>query len=94
MPLILDQIRRDAMNLPEKERAGLAHDLLTSLEPEDPDAEQTWAEEVNKRLARIRSGEEKGKPAEEVFKEIRNDLAKGKIDSGAEQDLKESVPLV
>jgi putative addiction module component (TIGR02574 family) len=79
MRLIFDQIRRDAMNLPEKERAGLAHDLLTSLKPEDPDAEQAWAEEISKRLARIRSGEEKGKPAEEVFKEIRNDLAKGKI---------------
>jgi hypothetical protein len=46
MPLILDQIRREALSLSDNERAGLARDLLTSLEPEDPDAEQAWAEEI------------------------------------------------
>lgn len=79
MPQIVDQIRRDAMNLPEKDRAGLAHDLLHSLDPEDAGAEQSWAEETSRRLARIRSGVEIGKPAEEVFNEIRDDLAKGTL---------------
>jgi putative addiction module component (TIGR02574 family) len=74
---LLEQIRRDAMNLPEKDRAGLAHELLNSLDPQDVGAEQAWAEEISKRLARIRSGEEKGRPAEEVFREIRNELATG-----------------
>ena len=79
MPQMVDQVRRDAMNLPEKDRAGLAYDLLNSLEPEDPGAELAWAEEIGRRLARIRSGEEKGKPAEEVLSKIRENLATGKI---------------
>jgi putative addiction module component (TIGR02574 family) len=49
------------------ERAELAHAVLLSLEPEDPGAEEAWNQELARRVARIRSGEAVGIPAEEVF---------------------------
>jgi putative addiction module component (TIGR02574 family) len=53
----LEKVRAEALNLPEPERAALAHDLVTSLDgPEDPDAEQAWNAEVLRRLAEIDSG--------------------------------------
>ena len=79
MAQLLDEIRQNALKLPERDRAGLALDLLTSLESEDSGAEQAWAEEISRRVARIRSGEEKGLPADQVFGELWEQLAKRKI---------------
>ena len=79
MAQMLEQVRQDALKLTEKERAGLARDLLTSLGPLDDKAEEAWAEEIDRRLSRIRSGEEPGEAAERVFSELREDLANGTI---------------
>ena len=55
--------------LTQQERAELAHAVLLSLEPEEADVEEAWSREVARRLARIRSGEAVGIPAEQVFAE-------------------------
>jgi hypothetical protein len=53
--------------LTEPERAALAYAALLTLEPEDPDVETAWDEELVRRADRIRRGEAVGIPAEEVF---------------------------
>ncbi len=53
----LEQIRSEALNLSESERADLAHSLVTSLDgPADPDAGQAWDAEIQRRLAEIDTG--------------------------------------
>ena len=45
------------MNLPDEERAELAHDLIASLDaPADPDAADAWDAEISRRLAEIHAG--------------------------------------
>lgn len=52
------RIVRDALRLPPEARAALAGSLIESLEgPPDPDAEQAWSEEIQKRVRAIDSGE-------------------------------------
>lgn len=62
-------------NLSQQERAELAHAVLLSLEPEpeESDVEDAWHREVDRRVARIRSGEAVGLSAEQVFSEWRKD---------------------
>jgi putative addiction module component (TIGR02574 family) len=64
---ILGQIR----GLSHQERVAVAHAVLQTLEPEDPDVEEAWMEEIIKRVARIESGETVGIPEEEVYAEWR-----------------------
>lgn len=53
----LEKVRAAALNLPEQDRAELAHDLVTSLDgPDDPNAEQAWDAEILRRLAEIDTG--------------------------------------
>ena len=53
----LEKVRSQALNLPESERAELAHNLVVSLDgPADPDVEKAWDAEILRRLAEIDSG--------------------------------------
>jgi putative addiction module component (TIGR02574 family) len=53
----LEKVRSEALNLPESERAELAHNLVASLDgPADPDAEKAWDAEILRRLSEIDSG--------------------------------------
>jgi putative addiction module component (TIGR02574 family) len=61
--------------LPDDERAELAHFLLVSLEPQDDEVEGLWEAEASKRLTEIRSGTAKGRPVEDVMKELREELS-------------------
>ena len=55
--LTLEKVRSEALNLPESERAELAHDLVASLDgPADAGAESAWDVEILRRLAEIDSG--------------------------------------
>lgn len=55
--LTLEKVRSEALNLPESERAELAHDLVASLDgPADADAGSAWDAEILRRLAEIDSG--------------------------------------
>lgn len=63
----LKRLFREAFDLPENERATLAGLLIESLEPPpDPEVEQAWAEEAQRRWAEIESGSVRTIPWEEV----------------------------
>lgn len=62
-----DQLREQALQLPIKDRAALAADLLASLDGEpEPDVEAAWAEEIERRARRLLSGDDPGQPWEDV----------------------------
>jgi putative addiction module component (TIGR02574 family) len=71
MPATLDQLKADAMRLPTRERAELAKLLLSSLDPEAEEVEAAWKAEVGRRVDEILSGRAAGKPAEQLFAELR-----------------------
>ena len=53
----LDTLRTKALNLPERERAQLAHDLLASLDGNpDADEAEAWEAEILRRLQQIDDG--------------------------------------
>lgn len=57
--------------LSQEERAELAYFLLQSLEPEEGGASAAWNTEIARRVDEIHSGRAEGKPAEQVFAELR-----------------------
>jgi putative addiction module component (TIGR02574 family) len=63
----VSELLREASELPEADRAELAGRLLETLhgEPEE-DVEAAWAEEVERRIRQVESGEVKTIPWEEV----------------------------
>jgi putative addiction module component (TIGR02574 family) len=63
----LTELFREASQLPEAERADLAGRLLETLQGEaDQDVEVAWAEEIERRIRQIDSGEVKTIPWAEV----------------------------
>lgn len=63
----VEKLFREAVDLPEGDRAELAGRLLDSLETErDEGVEAAWAEEIERRIRQIDSGEVKTIPWEEV----------------------------
>jgi len=63
----LKQLFREAFDLPESDRATLAGLLIESLEPPpDPDVEEAWAIEAERRWREIESGAVRTIPWEEV----------------------------
>jgi putative addiction module component (TIGR02574 family) len=63
----LRKLFREVFELPESERATLAGLLIESLEPPpDPDVEELWAIEAEKRWREIESGNVQTIPWEEV----------------------------
>jgi putative addiction module component (TIGR02574 family) len=66
------QVTDEALRLSESERAHLAQTLLRSLEPEEEQGvEEAWNVEIARRLGEVRDGTAQGRPAEEVFRELR-----------------------
>ena len=58
---------REAFELPENQRATLAGLLIESLEsPPEPDVEEVWAEEAERRWQEIEAGSARTLPWEEV----------------------------
>ena len=65
---ILDEV----LQLPADARVNLVEQLLTSLNlPTQPEIDQLWAEEAEKRIAQIDKGEIKLVPGRKVFSNIR-----------------------
>lgn len=66
------------MALPIEERAGLAAELLASLDdtaPDDPaEVEAAWAVEIERRARRVIAGETAGIPWETVRQRAESDL--------------------
>lgn len=60
-----------ALELPESERAALAHDLLASLDgPRDVDTQQAWEAEITKRLDELEVGKARAIDADEALRRI------------------------
>lgn len=75
MGLPLKKLEEEALDLPLRERAQLAHRLITSLDEDaddDPaEVERAWEEEIRRRVAELDAGTAELIPAEEVFAELR-----------------------
>lgn len=72
MSATFQEVTREALTLSESERADLAQTLIRSLEPVvDKGIQQAWDVEISRRLDRVRQGTAKGRPAEEVFRDLR-----------------------
>ncbi|WP_083913985.1 addiction module protein [Ilumatobacter nonamiensis] len=69
----------EALDLPVRERADIAAELLASLRaPEDAsdhDVERLWADEIRRRVERVESGESATVPWDDVRAEAERRLA-------------------
>jgi putative addiction module component (TIGR02574 family) len=70
------EVLREALALPVKERADIAAQLLASLEEADDPAEveAAWAEEIERRARRVIAGESSGIPWEDVRRRAEAEL--------------------
>jgi len=67
-----EEIKVKALELPDKDRAELAHLLLVSLDEEvEEGVEAAWDAELDKRVRDIDSGQAEGRDAFEVLAEMR-----------------------
>jgi putative addiction module component (TIGR02574 family) len=70
--LTIEKLTQDALTLPESERARLVQTLLQSLEPSiDEGVDAAWDAEVARRVESVRQCTAHGRPAGEVFRDIR-----------------------
>ena len=77
MPLTVEQLTNEAMQLPAASRAELAEKLVGSLDFADSDdIQKRWIEEAIRRRDEIRSGEVKSIPGDEVLAEVRRSLGR------------------
>lgn len=68
-------LEAQALELAPEERARLAERLISSLDPEtDPQAEELWLQEAERRLSEIESGSVSAVPGEHVIEKIRSTL--------------------
>lgn len=72
MPVVAKKVLDEVLQLPVDARVNLVERLLTSLNlPTQPEIDQLWAEEAEKRIAQIDKGEIKLVPGRKVFSNIR-----------------------
>jgi putative addiction module component (TIGR02574 family) len=71
----LTELKQKASQLSETERAELALSLIESLDgPADPDVEEAWRIEIERRVSQIERGEVELIPGDEVFARLRRRL--------------------
>ena len=72
MITVADKVFDKALSLPANDRIGLIERLLSSLNlPTQPDVDKLWADEAERRVAQIDSGEAELIAGETVFERIR-----------------------
>jgi putative addiction module component (TIGR02574 family) len=72
---MLAEMKEKASKLSETERAELALSLIESLDGSpDPDVEEAWRLEVERRIGQIERGEVQLIPGDEVFARLRRRL--------------------
>ena len=77
MTTLAEKIGKEALALSETERATIAQLLIESIDGEAaPDAAAAWDAELQRRLSEVLAGTAKGRPATEVFAEIRRQHAR------------------
>ena len=69
----MKEIEQELLNLPQAERARLAHRLIVSLDedvPADEGVAAAWLEEIKRRDAEIERGEARLIPADEAMRRV------------------------
>jgi len=75
--ITVNQILKEAKNLPDDQRLTLAHQLLMLGEPQfSKDIENSWDFEIRDRIARYDRGEIQTRSAKDVFSDIDRRLQK------------------
>ena len=75
MPITVEQLAEQAMNLPNESRARLADLLVESLEGNElGPIEQLWVAEAKRRRDEVRSGAVQTVPGEEALRNVRDSL--------------------
>ena len=75
MPKNVAELEREALALPEEDRARLAERLLQTLAPgEDVDAEEEWLAEAERRHREYQAGRMTARSSEQVLKDARKKL--------------------
>lgn len=75
MQNMLAEIKEKASRLSETEKAELALSLIESLDgPADPDVEESWRLEIERRVGQVERGEVKLVSGDEVFAQLRRRL--------------------
>jgi len=70
--MTIDELKREALQLDPSTRAGLARDLLVSLDDlSEAEVERLWLEEAARRDEEMASGKVQPIPMDEVFAELR-----------------------
>lgn len=73
--VVIKNILDLALDLPEEDRAELAHDLIASLDgAPDPDALQAWETEITQRLGDVESGQARTVSADDALHRIHERL--------------------
>ena len=73
MPLPLDALEAEVLNLPAVERAHLLDRLIASLEA-DPDVQEAWVIEAARRDAEVEEGKVTLVSGEEVLARLRTEI--------------------
>ena len=75
MSSVLTELKKKASQLSDNERAELALSLIESLDgPPDPDVDEAWRVEIERRVGQIERGEVSLIPGDEVFARLRRRL--------------------
>jgi hypothetical protein len=76
VPKALEEVTKEAMDLPPRQRLALASFLLESADAaSDPDAEAAWDSEIRDRIRTIDEGGATGVPYADVMREAERRLA-------------------
>lgn len=76
MPKALEEVTKEAMDLPPRERLALASVLLESADAaSDPEAEAAWESEIRDRIRAIDEGRVTGVAYADVMQEAERRLA-------------------
>ncbi len=76
MPVTLEDITKEAMGLPQRQKLALAEFLLESAEAAtEPEAEAAWDLEIRDRIRAIDEGRIVGVPYEDVMRSAEERLA-------------------
>lgn len=74
MPKVLDEVTKDALDLPLDQRLTLAGLLLESTDSGDDETEAAWETEIGDRLQAVQEGRVAGLAYEEVMEKAKRRL--------------------
>lgn len=76
MPDLVAELAARARALSPEDRARLAEELLSSLDPRDTEVESAWDAELRRRIEEVEGGAVRLIAAEEGFAEVRRSISR------------------